>query len=655
MDRATITTNTNNKTAAMKAELTMHNTSSDPKVLLRLVGMPQPNVIDATHSMAPGFATSEESATLNALAFPTLEEGEESDRKLVDTVDATNEDPFTLESFEDLIRAHADKGKDFLLARVVTMEERTDGSDEPGRLYYSYYSAHHINKVLFRTQPEEGLLHRMKSKNPLNNMLVVGDVHYYVVRTSDPNCNPLKKPVIPLIGALSAMLKEAKTEGDATSGATLAINKSTSVATPVSVLKRLNVVSQSSVVSLSAPSSANSNGERFFAGKSASQDDMALDALVCHHSLHQHHHRRASLVADDLYTRSLSSSTIPSLAKSDSQGLSEACLLCSLAQQENGSKSASMATLQDWQEMKKAMEAAKEPLTFTAHYYATDDDYLMRRFVREYFKMNALNAEEIFMFTLYGSSQQNGDSSFSTPLVSDPTNPNARAVPLEQAVARYQESRLTSDGSLPTTSDGSIAVATVSGRSMRAGSSISMAFQRIRNLFDRPPTPAYESSSSAEESSSDSPLLIPHQPLSRMMRMAANDLVASEPRLEGGVTVEEEPMAVSHHETMPLNLLRENVRETRIDMSTPMSLDAAETLESPVEGVVESGRVTRIFGFAVRNPDGLSRTQLMCRQLLGIAYPVAGLAMVSLYGFDRLAVTVWSLIAFVLYGVMRID
>ncbi|CAG8739046.1 15533_t:CDS:2, partial [Acaulospora morrowiae] len=80
-------------------------------------------------------------------------------------------------SFETLIQQHAEKGKDFILARVTT----ADSLDE-SKTYQSYYSAHHINKVLFRTQPEQGLLHRMKAKNPLNNMNIIGDVHYYVVK-----------------------------------------------------------------------------------------------------------------------------------------------------------------------------------------------------------------------------------------------------------------------------------------------------------------------------------------------------------------------------------------------------------------------------------------------------------------------------------------
>ncbi|KAJ3224940.1 hypothetical protein HDU81_008248 [Chytriomyces hyalinus] len=98
-------------------------------------------------------------------------------RPIVDVIDSMDEDPFTLDSYEKMIRMHAAKGKDFLLARVTTV----DPQDET-RFYYSYYSAHHINKVLFRTQPEEGLLHRMKAKNPLNNMVIIGDVHYYVIK-----------------------------------------------------------------------------------------------------------------------------------------------------------------------------------------------------------------------------------------------------------------------------------------------------------------------------------------------------------------------------------------------------------------------------------------------------------------------------------------
>ncbi|KAG0212945.1 hypothetical protein BGX33_003267 [Mortierella sp. NVP41] len=99
---------------------------------------------------------------------------------VIDELDAMDEDPFTLDSFENLMRLHASKSKDFIIARVTTQ----DPNDE-SKHYHSYYGAHQINKVLFRTQPDEGLLHRMKARNPLNNMLVVGDVHYYIISAAD--------------------------------------------------------------------------------------------------------------------------------------------------------------------------------------------------------------------------------------------------------------------------------------------------------------------------------------------------------------------------------------------------------------------------------------------------------------------------------------
>ncbi|KAG0029308.1 hypothetical protein BGZ82_008030 [Podila clonocystis] len=116
---------------------------------------------------------------------------------MVAELDAQDEDPFTLDSFENLMRMHAAKGKDFILARVTTQ----DPNDE-SKHYHSYYSAHQINKVLFRTQPDEGLLHRMKARNPLNNMLVVGDVHYYIITAEAINAI---KP-LPVIRSSSASI-----------------------------------------------------------------------------------------------------------------------------------------------------------------------------------------------------------------------------------------------------------------------------------------------------------------------------------------------------------------------------------------------------------------------------------------------------------------
>ena len=90
--------------------------------------------------------------------------------------DGRNEECFVLDSFNALIQSSRQAKKEFLLARVMTVDPQ-----DPTRTYWSYYAAHQINKVLFRTQPDQMLLHRMRCRNPLNNMLIVGNVHYFTI------------------------------------------------------------------------------------------------------------------------------------------------------------------------------------------------------------------------------------------------------------------------------------------------------------------------------------------------------------------------------------------------------------------------------------------------------------------------------------------
>jgi len=55
---------------------------------------------------------------------------------------------------------YASKNKDFIIARIKTADPSASN-----KYFYSYYDAHHINKILFKTQPELSLLHRMQAKN----------------------------------------------------------------------------------------------------------------------------------------------------------------------------------------------------------------------------------------------------------------------------------------------------------------------------------------------------------------------------------------------------------------------------------------------------------------------------------------------------------
>lgn len=95
---------------------------------------------------------------------------------IIDMFDANNEESFYLESFQSLILAARNANKDFILAKVTTTDPQ-DGS----KLYFSYYQGHNINKVAFRSEQELGLLHRMRARNPLDNMEIIGDIHYYTI------------------------------------------------------------------------------------------------------------------------------------------------------------------------------------------------------------------------------------------------------------------------------------------------------------------------------------------------------------------------------------------------------------------------------------------------------------------------------------------
>lgn len=62
--------------------------------------------------------------------------------EVIDLIDSENEDPFMLETFSSIIQEHDNVGKVFILARVVTVDPI-----DTTRNYYSYYAAHHLNKV----------------------------------------------------------------------------------------------------------------------------------------------------------------------------------------------------------------------------------------------------------------------------------------------------------------------------------------------------------------------------------------------------------------------------------------------------------------------------------------------------------------------------
>lgn len=129
---------------------------------------------DATDIYARAADASTVIRVSGAPSTPGIETGD------VDEIDANAHETFTLEELRRLILAYRQKSKDFLLARVTTPDP-----DDQGLFFNFYYSAPEINRILFRFESSRRLLHRMKVKNPLNNMYIVGQVFYYKLTASD--------------------------------------------------------------------------------------------------------------------------------------------------------------------------------------------------------------------------------------------------------------------------------------------------------------------------------------------------------------------------------------------------------------------------------------------------------------------------------------
>jgi len=91
---------------------------------------------------------------------------------------------FTLDTFGGLALEHWKAGKGFIIARTTYRDK-----EDPSKTNCSYYSAHHINKMLFRITPDEEIVHRYLTQqylpapiNPATNTEIVGEVEYFILK-----------------------------------------------------------------------------------------------------------------------------------------------------------------------------------------------------------------------------------------------------------------------------------------------------------------------------------------------------------------------------------------------------------------------------------------------------------------------------------------
>ncbi|KAK3262433.1 hypothetical protein CYMTET_28714 [Cymbomonas tetramitiformis] len=110
-----------------------------------------------------------------------------------DVLDLQTEEMFTLETYGSLIQDHMEEKKNFIIARATSRDK-----ESPRKTRWSYYSAHHLNKVLFRWNAQNELIHRyMRSNtlppaiNPATNSEVVGEIEYFIVSALRDNTSSI--------------------------------------------------------------------------------------------------------------------------------------------------------------------------------------------------------------------------------------------------------------------------------------------------------------------------------------------------------------------------------------------------------------------------------------------------------------------------------
>lgn len=313
----------------------------------------------------------------------------------LDDIETYDEDPFTLEKFEVLMQLHKDSNKQFLIARVTTLDELS------GAYFYSYYAAHHINKVLFRTQPELGLLHRMKANNPLNNMLIHGDVHYFLVDSTslEEICEVESESLIEEIKYEHPIISQARRvsrtignfmsqfsgkNSDNPRKSSILSNRRRS-----SILSNRNLNRRLSNISLKSEDEPHGRKRNLHIIASPS----ITSGIINNAPLTGTYEQIPEIEEKDLKSRDVPlmhiDTSIARKKQSNLSSLPETPLLFI-----DGSEKSFSSCLEQVPLIKSRRQV------FRATYYANDNDFLMNSSVRQLFRANALETSDAVLFTI---------------------------------------------------------------------------------------------------------------------------------------------------------------------------------------------------------------------------------------------------------------
>ncbi|KRH95218.1 hypothetical protein M153_2100051307 [Pseudoloma neurophilia] len=333
-------------------------------------------------------------------------------------LNANESETFTLEEYRKIILDFRMQDKDLILARVSTPDPyRQD------LLYNYFYIASEVNKVLFKYESSRRLLHRMKVRNPLNNMYIIGQVQYFRITKEE-----IDKAIVDCffrdIILRSAMKEDKKmmAKCNQTFDHENTLEKN-SISAFSAVFRTMT--SETSLVSDQTTVSASNKSTKL----EHPRDKMLRKKLK--RLKEQNSHETVLDIEDDTATNEYESGTSPQeILKMFDEGLLDFPVIPEkylnrtddLEEMENmnrtqpgevlttnngqkasqSNKTEKLDKYSDHKDVEYGTRCVDFPvmLNYTAEFFATDDDFLLRNDIRDYFKKNSVDPSENFLFEL---------------------------------------------------------------------------------------------------------------------------------------------------------------------------------------------------------------------------------------------------------------
>lgn len=260
-------------------------------------------------------------------------------------IDGNEQETFTLEEYRKLIIDYRNNNKDFILARVST-------PDKDDIIHNFYYTASEVNKILFKYESDRKLLHRMKVRNPLNNIFIVGQVLYFRICKEEIDRSLHEYFGIKLVDERELLIRAHNDNINDRDGDNNNDNKSCN------------------------KYDTNNNDNR--------NNDNINNKSYDKYNINNNNKYKSEIFYNALNNPNINNNA---LINDNKELINDRKYKSEIFNMNNKNKS-------------ETINKKLSKIKYNAEYFATDDDFLMNAEVREYFKKNSLENDDDFLFEL---------------------------------------------------------------------------------------------------------------------------------------------------------------------------------------------------------------------------------------------------------------